>query len=432
MDLLLANGCVYQNGLFEETNLLVSGKSIKKVTNETIEHAKIIDCSGKYICPGIIDPHVHFQLDLGKITSRDDFYSGSVSGIYGGVTTFIDFLEPVDNERDLVIALEKRKKEARKSQSDYAFHACLKQPNCDLEVFVKTMIENHITSLKVFTTYKDSNRNTSDEDIYQLLRLSNQYRFTLLVHAENDDDITISPTDEYFDLPKSRPSKSELNQVLKLAKMVKETKGYLYLVHITSGDTVEALKKEYQELLNQHIFIESCPQYFTFDDSILFSEKGYLYTCAPPLRPIQELMKLTEHIEDIYSIGTDHCSFHQSDKKGKLLKDIPLGLPGIEHSFPLMMQKFSTLVIDKMTIHPATIFHLPNKGKIEEGYDADLVIFDQIPGFITQNHAKSDYYLYQGLPISIRIHSVMIRGEFVYQFECISSKEGKYLERSIL
>ena len=75
--------------------------------------------------------HVHFDLDLGKISSLDDFYSGSVAAAYGGVTTFIDFLEPVSNAKDLETAFYKRLEQAKDSVIDYKFHACLKNPKND-------------------------------------------------------------------------------------------------------------------------------------------------------------------------------------------------------------------------------------------------------------------------------------------------------------
>ena len=72
--------------------------------HKKIESKETYEGKKNFLLPGIIDPHVHFDLDLGKISSLDDFYSGSVAAAYGGVTTFIDFLEPVSNAKDLETA----------------------------------------------------------------------------------------------------------------------------------------------------------------------------------------------------------------------------------------------------------------------------------------------------------------------------------------
>ena len=168
---------------------LISFIRTKDNWDEVQEATTCYNLDQKLVIPGIIDPHVHFSLDLGNITSIDDFKSGSIAAAFGGVTTFIDFLEPVDNAMDLQRAYNKRLAEAKDSVIDYKFHATLKNPKGNIPQIVDKILELGITSVKVFTTYSDTNRRTYDNEIIELLKFSKVHHFTVLVHAENDEMI---------------------------------------------------------------------------------------------------------------------------------------------------------------------------------------------------------------------------------------------------
>ncbi len=161
-DLRIINGLVYIDGDFQKTNVYINQEQIIKISTELLDAKESLNVSNSLVMPALIDPHVHFNLDLGKIHSRDDFLSGSIQAAYGGITTIIDFLEPVDNPEALEAAYNKRMLDAEKTAVDYFFHATIKNPNCNLEDFVLKMKELGIKSLKLFTTYSDSNRRWCD------------------------------------------------------------------------------------------------------------------------------------------------------------------------------------------------------------------------------------------------------------------------------
>lgn len=413
-DVAIKNGRIYYHEAFTHKHIYIDGEKIALITDEDHPAKTVVDAKGKDVLPGIIDPHVHFALDLGEIRSVDDFYHGTLSGAFGGVTTIIDFLDPVRNADDLIEAYHKRCDAAKDSVIDYAFHATLMNPNGSLETFVKTMKSLHIHTLKVFTTYSESGRQTQTDDIKTLLKLTTKYNFLLMVHVENDEMITLDPTYKVKDLPKSRPEDAEITEALKLAALVKETGGRLYMVHTSSGRTIEALKVYHESILNTQFFIESCPQYFAFTDKNLQDEDGYLYACAPPLRDQKAQDKLFDNIDHIDTIGTDHCSFLRKDKIRERLIDTPLGIGGIEHSFLLMHHHFGDHILNKMTSRVAHLHQLKGKGQIEVGYDADLMVMKLNKATpIKETHTASDYDLYLGLKGSGVITDTMVRGQWV-------------------
>ena len=90
-DLGIINGLVYLGQKFKKKNIYIKDGKMAAISPTLLDATETFDCKGDLVIPGIIDPHTHFDLDLGKISSLDDFYSGSVAAAYGGVTTFIDF-----------------------------------------------------------------------------------------------------------------------------------------------------------------------------------------------------------------------------------------------------------------------------------------------------------------------------------------------------
>jgi len=428
-DLAVIKGKVYFDKKYHNTNLYIKNGKIVLISPILQKAKETYDCQGDLVIPGIIDPHTHFQLNLGNITSRDDFFYGTKAAAYGGVTTIIDFMDPIEYPNELEATFNKRVKQAKKSVVDYKLHACLKNPKDIKEITVK-MKELGLNTVKIFTTYSDSNRRTYDEQIKELLLLSKENDFLVTAHIENDELITLDKKFRFKDLLLSRPSASETTEALKLAKLVKETGGYLYMVHLSSGTTLELLKQKYSDILNKHFFIESCPHYFAFTNQELEKKNGYLYTLAPPLRTMDEVKLLRENIDDVYTIGTDHCSFNTKDKKHLYLDEIPLGIGGIEYSFHIMYQMFGDQIIDKMTVNVAKAHKLyPQKGIIAEGSDADVFIYHLSPTTIKKTHGFADYNLYKGIEVKGEIKTTISNGQFIVKNGKFFNKKGHLLNK---
>lgn len=425
-DLLIKNGLVFLKGKWVKTNLAVLGEKISYIGNEEVEAMEILDVEGLKVLPGLIDPHVHFELNCGRVTSCDDFYTGSVCAAYGGVTTIVDFLDPTRNAEELEKSYYERIALAKRSLVDYHMHACIREPNGDLEEYVKTVVKLGMRTIKLFTTYSDTHRRTYEKDIEELLRLSKKYNIMITAHIENDELIDLRDDYTYKDLPVSRPSLSETSEALKLAKMVRETGGNFYMVHCSSGETLKALKEQFGGILGKNFFVESCPQYFVFNNSVLEEENGKLFTFAPPLRSERERQLLTAYYKDISAIGTDHCAFMKKEKDFPTLKGFPLGVGGVEHSFSIMYKRFGDEIIGKMSKNTGILQDFPTKGELEVGKDADISIFKEIPDYFEKdNHGTCDYSIFDGVFGSGEFMHVLVRGKYVLKDRKIVPHSGK-------
>lgn len=436
-DQALLGGMVYLEGEFVRADVYIDGETISHVairpdpstvvlvddtrtTHKTSIHhdanvlhdARVIhDCSGFHVLPGLIDPHVHMALNVGAHTSTDDFYTGSRAALYGGITTIIDFLDPINGIDELEASHSNRMKKAQEKgcHCDYGFHATLGHFEGNVDPLIEEVQRRKLYGIKVFTTYSESGRMIGPDVLGSLL----QRPVLTMVHAENDTMIDLHD----HSIPnygESRPLMSELAQLEDLMGQVGE-QGRLYVVHVSSGSGVRMLAGR------ENVYVETCPHYLHLDDSIYAGDAGANYLMAPPLRSKAEQELLKECLStpgEIDTIATDHCPFLLSEKNGDgdALK-VPKGVGSIGLSFLLAYRIIGFDAVYKMSTRVADIFGIPQKGRILAGCDADFAIFDA-KGMTQANEAISacDYSIYSHLgSLEGQFVGTMIRGSWGFK-----------------
>lgn len=389
-DLFLKNGFVYLNSRFVKTNIGVTNGVISYIGNGFFDAKEVVDVTNRKILPGLIDPNVHFDA-----TTRDDFYSGSKSAAYGGITTIVDFLNPSRNAKELRKSFDEKLKKAERCNVDYHFHACLEDPNGDLEEYVFTMKKLGINTVKLFNT----NSGIQDNVVIKMLKLSKKYNFLVLINAEIEKDT-----------------------ILKLCNIAKQTGGNLYLNNFSNGKALEEMMNKYCKSIGKNIFIESCPRYFVFNDSAMKGKNGYLYTCSPSFGDEENRKLLIKYYDCITSIGSDHRAFNKLDKeKYHLIKDAPQGIDGIESSFVIMYKIFGDSVINKMSKNISKMEKFFGKSAIKVGNYADFVILNGCNQTIGKPHGNADYSIFENIIVNTTIESTIVRGKFVL-------KKRKFIE----
>lgn len=188
MDLLLKNANIVTDTENYISDVYIAEGMIKKIEkNLHIPNAETVDLQGKYLVPGGIDVHTHFNIDVGIAKSVDDFYTGTVAAACGGTTTIIDHMGFGPKGCALHYQFEVYKKFAEgNSVIDYGFHGVVQHINEDILNEIESMAEEGITSFKGYMTY---DYKLSDID---MLKFSDKLSLSgglLTVHPENNDMI---------------------------------------------------------------------------------------------------------------------------------------------------------------------------------------------------------------------------------------------------
>ncbi|OYD13668.1 dihydropyrimidinase [candidate division WOR-3 bacterium JGI_Cruoil_03_44_89] len=450
MDTVIKNGTIVTHRRTFRSDIGIRAGKIARIA-ESIPGKKIIDASGMLIFPGIIDAHTHmetlvFAESCGKgIISSDDFYTGTRAAAAGGVTTIIDFT--IQNKGEsLKDSIIRRKRQAdKKVYIDYSLHCNITDFDGNFLEEISSIIESGISGFKVFMAYRNDEIMVSDENLRLLLAETRKYGGVVQVHAENGfllDYFVDKFREEGKSKPifhaKSRPDYVEEEAVVRAIKLAEETDGGLYLVHLSTEKSIEAVRWAKQKSIK--VFAETCPQYLLLNEGVYERENGRYYITSPPLRGDNDREALWKGIEDgiIDVIATDHCPFTCAQKDGgeNIFFKIPNGLPGVETLLPTMYSEGVikrglelTQLVKLLCYNPARIFGLyPKKGAIEEGSDADLVIFnleEEMTMSASSLHSNTVFSPYEGLKIKGIPEITISRGEIIYEREKFFGEKGR-------
>ena len=168
MKTLLKNGTVVSGDMSVTEDVLIDGEKIVKVgRNLEAEDAQVVDVNGKLLFPGFIDGHTHFDLEVAGTVTADDFETGTRAAIAGGTTLVIDYASQDKGGHTLKEGLEKwHKKADGKCSCDYSFHMSVVEWNEETEREIQDMINEGITSFKLYMTYPAMI--VDDGDLYKL------------------------------------------------------------------------------------------------------------------------------------------------------------------------------------------------------------------------------------------------------------------------
>ena len=450
MKLLIKNGRLVLPTDTIKADLLLEDGKISRIEKEiNSEETPILDAKEAFILPAGIDPHVHLSLPTPNGLSADDFESGSQAAIAGGTTTFIDFITP-EKGQNLMDAFEQRKAEVINCACDYAFHMSIIEWRDSIPQEMKTCVKDcGITSFKTYLAYRKS-IGISFMELEKVMETAKSLNVMVTIHAElgdiidelRDKAIQNNQTELYFH-PKTRPDYTEYQAVEKVIELVKKTHCKTYIVHVSTVESLNKIAKAQKEGLP--IFAETCPQYFTFTDTVYQKEKNKAlgFMMSPPIRSEKNRIGIEHGILNgfVSTLGTDHCPFTLEQKqKATNFAETANGAGGIQHRLSRFYSHFvqpRKLTINEMvnltSSNPAEFFKLPNKGIIAEGYDADLIIWKETSGKMSdQNlYSKGNLDIYADEALFGKADIVIKAGQIVYQNEKLIDKlpQGKYLYR---
>jgi len=464
MTTLIKNGTLITASETFEADILIEGEMIARIGLDLEPGAaNVVDASGKFVAPGGVDPHTHFDLPMFDTVSSDDHYTGHKAAAFGGTTTVIDFA--VQEEKGFRYSMDRWMEKAQKAAIDYSFHMNLTRFDESVAKEIPSLREMGVTTLKVFTAYNGRLR-LDDGSIFKALRIAGENGMLVMAHCENGDVIdTLIPealaaghtSPEWH--ARTRPAPGAVEATLRMAAMSETADAPVYIVHMNAGGEVDMLK--YARERGVKVMGETCPQYLFFTVDHLRRPDGAKWVCSPPMRTEKDNARLWEGLRAgiLQTVGTDHCPFFFDGTKpilyegqevaipGKELgKDdftkIPNGLPAVGDRLPILWTygvragRISANQFVALTAaNPAKIFGLyPRKGALLPGSDADIVIWDaekRVQYGAAHSHHRTDYNLFEGWEVVGMPEKVFLRGKLIVDGETWLGKrgQGQFLRR---
>ena len=456
MTVLIRGGTLVNHHRQWRGDLLCANGKIKAV-GENLDApagAEVIDAGGCYVMPGGIDPHTHMQMEvMGTITS-ESFESGTAAALAGGTTMIIDFAIPNAGE-SLLGTFEEWQGRARNSVADYACHAAITWWDDSVAADMATLVNTHgVNSFKHYMAYKGTimaDANVLRASFARALALG----AIVTVHAEDGEDV-LRLQNEIFESgitgpeghPVSRPPEVEARAARQAIRIASNTGVPLYIVHNTCSQSLEAIAGARES--GQQVYGEVLAAHLLLDDSV-YQDSDFAtaaaYVMSPPLRAPEHQLALWQGLRDglLQTTATDHCCFCADQKAAGRddFRKIPNGIAGVENRMDVFWHHGvnggrlgANDFVALTSTNAARLFNMyPQKGSLDVGADADIVVWDPRASktISARTHFQNvDFNVFEGMEVEGCAAYTLSRGKVVYRDGQLDVERGagRYIARA--
>ncbi len=403
-DATLADGRVRDVRVRRETIAAV-GEGLQQEDDEAV-----IDAHDKRLLPGMIDTHVHFREP--GFSHKETWETGSRSAAAGGVTTVVD--QPNTDPATVTGgAFDEKLALAEQSLVDFGLNGGV-TPDWDPEtLFVRPLFALG----EVFLADSTGDMGIDTDRFADALAQATDRDVTVTVHAEDASLFNESARqrDDADAWSAYRRPRAEVEAIRRACEIAGQQDTRIHIAHTSTPNGIDVAKEAGMtcEVTPHHMFLSRSD----------LTELGTHGRMNPPLRREKRRQRVYEKVVDgtVDMIATDHAP-HTSAEKDDNIWDAPSGVPGVETALPLLLAEARAgnityeRVRDLTAANPAEVFDLPEKGRIEEGNDADLVLFDASatrPIRASSLHTNCDWTPFEGWE-AVFPDLTMVRGEVVY------------------
>lgn len=375
--LLIRNAKVVSPRSVEDADVYVAHGRIQRVGGcGDVEAEEVIEARGLWLLPGVLDAHVHFRSP--GMEWKEDFRSGSLAAVAGGVTSIID----MPNTDPPTVSAErlagKRRIAAERSLANYGFYIGANGRN--LEALNRA---TNVAGIKVYMGSSTGSLLVDQPDPLERIFANGTARIG--VHAEDEEGVrrnraAYDPAEGVHAHEKIRSPEVALAATKRAVSLASTHGRRLHILHVSTREEVAFLSGAKKRT---PVAVEVCPQHFLLHSPDVYDRLGTFAQMNPPLRGRHHTDALWQGLKAgvIDYIASDHAP-HTAEEKRQPYGKAPSGLPGVETILPLMLDRVAhgactvQEVVRWMCERPAELFGVRGKGKILPGMDADLVLVD--------------------------------------------------------
>lgn len=410
---VLPSGCASTNVLFEGSRIAAIDPAVHSKTDE------VISARGLHLLPGVIDDQVHFREP--GLTHKEDLYTATRACAKGGVTTFLEM--PNTNPATITQARlhEKLALAAGKCLVNFGFYIGATPHNLgDLKTATRT------PGIKIFIGSSTGDLLVDEQSSLEAIFAET----TLPICAHCEDEATVranaarlAGTTDVADHSRIRDHAAAVIATRRTMDLARRHQHRFHVLHVSTGDETDLLADH-----GNLITAEACPHHllFNIDD---YARLGSLVQMNPSLKTADDNRRLWQALLDgrIQVIATDHAPHTLEEKRRPYSPDhggSPSGLPAVENSLALILNEVNRgrcsieQVARWMCDAPARVWDIVGKGRIEVGYDADLVLVDLNKAATVRNadqETKSRWSPWDGVTLTGWPVRTWVQGQEVFR-----------------
>ncbi|QDT37756.1 dihydroorotase [Stratiformator vulcanicus] len=364
--------CVLPDGT-READILIEDHRIEAIDPGAVRADVTFDASGRYLIPGVIDDQVHFREP--GLTHKEDLATGSRACAKGGITTYFEMPNTKPTTTTVERLREKLQLASTKSLVNYGFYIGATPDNVkELKKATRT------PGIKIFIGSSTGNLLVDEQAALESIFAET----TLPICAHCEDEATVRENSErldggteYADHSRIRDHKAAVIATLRSLQLAVRHSHRFHVLHVSTAQEARLLSENYGL-----ITAEACPHHLFFNVND-YERLGSRVQMNPSIKTADDNAEIWRALLDgrIPVIATDHAP-HTLEEKDQPYPKSPSGLPAVENSLALMLNQVNegrcTLeqVVGWMCDAPARVWDVVGKGRIQEGYDADLVLID--------------------------------------------------------
>jgi dihydroorotase len=425
---LIKNCSLVNEGQIRVADVWIEDGLIQKIgqIEDLNDGATVLDGTGKFLFPGIIDGQVHFREP--GLTHKGDLYTESKAALAGGVTSFIDMPNTSPNVLSMDILNDKYRIASEQSLANFGFFLGVNGDNLDEVIKLDTSKLLGVSDDGLYFTKKGNLLADNPETMEKLFA---NCKAVIAIHSEKEQ-IVEENENQYREKygenvpvkfhPLIRSEKACYEATKRAIELANKHQARLHILHLTTEAETHLFRNDIP-LKEKNITTEVSVHHLWFSD-VDYERLGTLIKWNPAIKTEKDKKGLLKALLDdrIDLVTTDHAP-HTLEEKQKPYFQSMSGAPMVQHSLNIMLEFYKQGLIslekiaEKMCHNPAILYHIEKRGFIREGYFADLTLVDLNTSWTVNKENilyKCGWSPVEGTTFHSSITQTFVNGNLVY------------------